>query len=187
MAFICALGAFLGVSFFRQMKQVTHRGWEMLSVAQYLAGTGRPQEALKLLGQLEAEHSRSRIADFALLQEANIFIRGNAFKEAVAAYQKLIERQKVKELMPLALLGSAKASEAANELDKSKEEYQNFLTLYPDHFSVAEVYEGLARVSEIKGETEKSKENLERLRVLFPDTIWSRHAESKLKILAGNK
>lgn len=186
-ALVLVLGAGLATVFVKQMKRVADEGWTMLSVAQSLAASGRANEALQALTQVESRYGNSKITDFALTQQANLYIRGNIPAQAIEAYQKVLNRGKVQELIPIAQLGLGKAYEASAELDKAQQQYQTFLNSYPEHFSAPEAYEGMARVSEMKGDLGKAKENLERLRALYPDTIWAKHATEKLKSLASSR
>ena len=186
-AALALLGSLFAYVILSQTRQARYRGWDMLSQAQILALNNRAQEAFKLLNEMEAVYSGNAIGDFALLQKANLLVRGGDYNQAIETYQKVALRQKTNALLPLAKLGTAKAFEAANMLDKAEREYEGFLVSYSDHFSAAEAYEGLARVAEAKGDANKARDNFEKIRVLYPDTIWSKLAETKLKALPGTK
>ena len=186
-AAVALLGSLFAYVILNQMRQVRHRGWDMLSQAQILALNNRAQEAFNLLNEMEAVYSGNTIGDFAALQKANLLLRGGDYNQAIETYQKVALRRKTNALLHLAKLGAAKAYEAANMLDKAEQEYEGFLVSYGDHFSAAEAYEGLARVAETKGDSDKARDSFEKLRVLYPDTIWSKVAESKLKTLSGTK
>ena len=183
-AFIILLGAGLGAAFVVQMRDNKNRGWQILSNGQYVAMQGQAPEAHRYFSELEAQYNRNEIGDFGLLWHATLYAREGNWTQAIERYQALLNRQKVKPILPLATMGLARAYDATGARDKAIEEFQKFLSLYADHFATPQAYEGLARLHESKGEKDKTKEYLERLRVLYPDSVWAVRATTKLRLLA---
>ncbi|MBI4669291.1 MAG: tetratricopeptide repeat protein [Elusimicrobia bacterium] len=182
-SFIIFLGIALGSAFIIQMKQLEDRGWEILSVGQFLAMQGQAQEAHRYFNELESRYSRTKLGDFSLLLHGTLFAREANWPEALNRYQSILTGKKTKPLMPLASIGLARAYEVTGKTDLAKTELQNFLNQYPDHFAMPQAYEGLARLFSMSGEKDKAKQYLERLRVLYPETIWAKRAEATLRLL----
>jgi tetratricopeptide (TPR) repeat protein len=183
---VAALAGFVSSAFFIQRRDNVDKGWEIFSLAQFLAANGKPQEAHQILAQLKTNPPSGALSDYALFAEGIMLTHGGAHTQALANFDQLLTRSNVEKIKPLALLGSARAQEIANALDKARDAYQSFIAQYGDHFGAPEAYENLARLSETLGNREQAVENLERLRVLYPDTVWSRRAEARLKLLSGN-
>lgn len=182
-AFVVLLGFILGGAFIVQSRDVERQSWYLLYKAQILAFQGQAQDAHRIITELQTRYPKSKVRDFTLLLEATLLSREGNWGAAIEKYQTLIDRQKVKPLVPLAKIGLAKAFEATNAPDKAIETYQEFISAHSDHFALPHAYEGLARLYEAKNDLAKSKEYLERIRVLYPESIWSKHAETRLRML----
>ncbi|MBI2069415.1 MAG: tetratricopeptide repeat protein [Elusimicrobia bacterium] len=182
-SFILVLAVILGGAFIIQIRELEDRGWQLLSGGQYLSYQGQTQEAHKYFGEIETRHLNSKLGDFGLLMNATLYAREGQWAQAEERYRSLLNRKKVKPLLPIATIGLARACEAVGKIDEARQHLESFLSLYPDHFSAPQAYESLARVYEMGGNFPKAKEQLERLRVLYPETVWAHRAETRLRLV----
>ncbi len=184
-AFIALLLGIVGTAFVIQSRDMERQSWYLLYRAQMLAFQGQTKDAHQIINEIESRYARSKALDFTLLLDATLQAREANWAGSIEKYKAIIERNRVRPLIPMATIGLAKAYEATNALDKAVETYQNFTSAHADHFALPQAYESLARLYEAKGDQSKSKEFLERVRVLYPESIWSRHAEAKLKVFSS--
>lgn len=181
--FILILGAALGFTVIKQLREVENRGWELLAVGQYLAAQNKYSEAHGYFSQLFNRYQQNKIADFAYIHDATIHAREGNWRAALENYEQILTRRKSEPLLALAQLGKAKMQEALNDLPQAQASYEFFLERYGQHFSAPEAYEGLARVYMTQGKIEQSKENLERLKTLYPETSWAKRAEIRVRAM----
>jgi tetratricopeptide (TPR) repeat protein len=155
--------------------------WAKLAMIQSYAYAGQPQSALEQAGKLSEEYPSSPAADFGQLLTGDILFEQGKYKEAVQAYQKILDRPSAKALAPMALADLELTQEAAGDYKAAADMAQKFLETYADHFMAPPVHGSLARCLAALGEKDKAKAALERIAFLYPQTYWADWAKARSK------
>ena len=152
------------------------------SVAQSYAYRGEWDSALTALETLSVQYDRTPAWGFGILLEGDILYRQGRFQQAAATYQKILEHQTPKDLLPLALSDLGQAQEAGRDYKDGVETDRRFLDLYKDHFLAPQMHASLARCLEAMGRPQEAKAAYEQMATLYPDdAYWYQWAQSRLK------
>ncbi|MFA6317656.1 MAG: tetratricopeptide repeat protein [Elusimicrobiota bacterium] len=172
-------GALAGFAIFRHIK-IRDDAWDRLSMAQAYAFTGRIDEALKQLAEIQKDYSSSPASSYAIIFEGDILYRKGSYKEAASAYSRAMERGG-KGIEPLALADLGIAQEASGLYTEAKDTSRRFLDTFPDHFMAPTVYASLARSLGRLNQTDDQKAALQKMTLQYPDTFWAAWAQAKLQ------
>lgn len=165
---------------FARYREVQHTAWERLAVAQSYAFAGQNDQALQQLQGVMDGFARSRAAGFAQLFQGDLSYRSSRFKEAVQAYEKVLER-KDQALDPFALAGIAQSQEAGGDFQAAAASARRFLESHQDHFLAPQVQSTLARSLDAQGKADEARTAFENISLLYPETFWAAAAQKVLK------
>jgi TolA-binding protein len=171
--------ALAGFAYFRKGK-LRDDAWDRLSVAQAYAFTGRVDDSLKQLAEIQKEYSSSNASAYATIFEGDILYRKGSYKEAAAAYTKAMQGG-AKGIEPLALADLGMAQEAAGLFTEARDTSRKFLDTYPDHFMAPPVYASMARSLGFLKQTDDQKAALQKMTLQYPETFWASWAHAKLQ------
>jgi len=158
----------------------TEDTWGMFAIAQSLAYSGRPDQAVQLLQKLEEEHPQALAAGHGELLAGDLYFQQGKFKEALDAYRQLSERTSEKTLLATSLADMGITQESMGDFKAAAETDQRFLDAYQDTFLAPQVHASLARSLASLGDAEKAKAAYERIVFLYPDTYWAQWAKERL-------
>jgi predicted Zn-dependent protease len=98
-------------------------------------GRGNQAEAIRLL-QKAKRYEMGLAAEFwPTYMRGQAYLRQGSATEAIAEFQKIIDRRSVSPahiLYPLAYLGLARAAASAGDTDRSRKAYEDFFALWKD-------------------------------------------------------
>lgn len=177
---ILAAGLAAGLTLYRS-RAVQRAAWDQLSLAQGLAYTGRADVSLQQIKELESQYPNAKAAGFALLFAGDTLYPRAQYKEALEYYAKILELGQPKNLLPLALGGTAITQEASGAVQQALQTAQRFLETYPDHFLAPQVHACLARCLEAAGQAEQAKAACQKIVLQYPDTYWASWAQNRLQ------
>lgn len=170
----------LSLLFLYRYRAGQNTAWERLSVAQGYAYSGQGEASLKQLKELAADYGGSKAAGFGLLFAGDLLYRQGSYKEAVAYYNQVVERENPKAAVPIALANSAIAQEAGGDFAQAAATAQRFLDLFSDHFMAPQVHASLARGLQAQGQVDAAKAALQKISLQYPETPWSAWAQQRL-------
>ncbi|MBI4679448.1 MAG: tetratricopeptide repeat protein [Elusimicrobia bacterium] len=177
-AFVLAV-SLAGFAYFRREKS-KFEAWDRLSIAQAYAFTGRVDDSLKQLAEIEKDYSSSDASGFAAVFEGDVLYRKGSYKEAAASYAKALA-QGDRRLEPLALADIGMAQEAAGLYAEAKETSRRFLDSFPDHFMAPQVHACLARSLGYLKLTDEARAAYQKMTLQYPDTFWATWAQARLQ------
>ncbi|MBI4422478.1 MAG: UPF0182 family protein, partial [Elusimicrobia bacterium] len=174
-----AVTALLAGGTWAKLSRNRTEAWEKLAIAQSYAYQGASREAQEQLKPvLEAS---GKPAAYAQLFAGDLDFKLGRYKEASEAYQKVIERQGPKAVVPIAMADLGLALEASGDCKSSVEANQRFLDAHQDHFMAPQAHASLARCFAALGDAAQAKSTLDRIALLFPDSYWAQWAKERLK------
>lgn len=174
---ILAVVVAVGLAWARMSKARTE-AWEKLAIAHTFAYQGQLKSAQE---QLQAViDGPAKPGGHAMLFSGDIHFKNGQYKEAADAYQKLIDRQGPKQLVPVAMANLGLALEGAGDCKAAIEANQRFLDVHQDHFMAPQAHGSLARCQINLGEGAQAKATLDRMVLLYPETYWAGWAREKL-------
>ncbi len=184
--FLIGLGALLAVLvaggvLARNWINRKNEAWERLSLAQSYAFRGDNDASLAQIKSLTENFDLNEAAAFGLLFAADLHYRQARYKEAADAYQKIVEAQRPKRLVPVALANMGLALEAGGDYKAAADSDQRFLDAFQDHFLAPQTHAALARCLEALGQKEQARTALQRISLLYPDTYWAQWSQARLK------
>ncbi|MBI5623223.1 MAG: tetratricopeptide repeat protein [Elusimicrobia bacterium] len=169
----------VGFTLFRKVK-LRDDAWDRLSIAQAYAFTGRVDDSMKQLAEIQKDYSSAQASTYATLFEGDILYRKGSYKEAATAYTKALERGG-KNIEPLALANLGISQEAAGLYSEAKDTARRFLDTFPDHFMAPTVYASLARCLNSLNQPDEARAALQKITLQYPDTFWASWAQAKLQ------
>jgi TolA-binding protein len=155
--------------------------WDRLALAEDTAYAGQVDSALQQIKDLTTQYPSSQAAAYALLFEGDILFPRGQYKEALDAYNKVLENSEPKVLQPYALGDSALAQEGAGQCAQAVQTAQHFLELYPDHFLAPQVHASLARCLATTGQADQARTAYQKITLQYPDTSWAAWAKTRLE------
>lgn len=167
----------VGLAWARINKSRTE-AWEKLAIAHTFAYQGQLKSAQEQLQTVM--EGPAKPGGYAMLFSGDILFKSGQYKEAAEAYQKLIDRQGPKQLVPLAMANLGLALEAGGDCKAAIEANQRFLDIHQDHFMAPQAHGSLARCQLALGESAQAKSTLDRMVLLYPETYWAGWAKEKL-------
>ncbi|PIS47419.1 MAG: hypothetical protein COT17_03595 [Elusimicrobia bacterium CG08_land_8_20_14_0_20_51_18] len=172
--------AIFGVFFYVNYSKTRETAQKQLFIAQQLSLSGRLDEGMKQLTEVETGFSSKPEADFAIFTKGDIYFARGEFQKAITEYEKIVARKSNPDLVPYALYSMAKSYQALPDYNASVIKFKDFLSKYPEHFLSGQTYMSLAYVYEKLNDKQNAKETYEKVAVLFPDTQWAENARQKL-------
>ncbi|MCX7905116.1 MAG: tetratricopeptide repeat protein [Elusimicrobiales bacterium] len=139
------------------------------------------EQALANIEIIEKNYSNFVTYDFALFLKGDIYFSIGNYAKAIEVYKEALNKVRNKELIPFAIYSIAKSHQALRDYINAILKFNEFITTYPDHYLLPEVYLSLALSYENKGEKEAAKETFQKITVLFPNTTWNTIAQEALK------
>jgi TolA-binding protein len=158
--------------------------WDRLALAEDTAYAGQLESSLQQIKDLTTQYPNSQAAAYALLFEGDILYPRGQYKEALDAYNKVLENSEPKVLQPLALGDSAVTQEAAGQCPQAIQTAQHFLELYPDHYLAPQVHASLARCLAVGGQADQARTAYQKITLQYPDTSWAAWAKARLEASA---
>lgn len=178
----------LGGYFVYQYWTNERMAWRTLSLAQSYAYRGQWDDALSRIQDMATRYERSSAWGFGILLEGDIFYKEGRFQQAAQSYQKILDRQEPKKLLPFALSDLGQAQEAAKDCAKAVETDRRFLDLYKDNFLAPQTHASLARCLEALGRAQEAQVMYQQMATLYTeDAYWNQWAQSRLKTAAPPK
>ena len=166
-----------GVAFAR-ISVLRREAWEKFAIAQSYAYQGQAQAAQDQLKVVI--ESPGKASDFASLFTGDLQFKQGRYKEAVEVYQRIVDRQSPKNLVPIAMADIGLAQEAGGDCKTAVETSQRFVDSYQDHFLAPQVHASLARCLYLLGQPQQAKSTLDRIVLLYPDSYWAQWAKGRL-------
>jgi|GEM_PF-600373 len=182
---ILAAAIIFSAFFFVHYRNVREAAWQQLFIARQLAYSGKLDEGMKKMEDIENTYGSSSAATFAALTRGDIYYAQEKFDDALKIYTKAAASSR-KEIRPFAVYDSGKTKEAMNDYSGAIDQYTGFLAQYPSHFLAPEVMNSLANVYILSGDTNNAKSIYVRLSELYPDTDWGKAAKAKLAPVSAN-
>jgi len=159
--------------------QSREEAWANLAAATTYAYSGQTDAALGQVKALAEAHGGSAAAGYARLLAGDIHFQQGRFKEAVQAYQELLEQPGNAASAPMALSGLALAQEGAGDCSAGAASAQRFLDSHQDHYLAPQTHAVLARCLATQGKTEEAKAAFQRIEILYPGTYWEAWAKAR--------
>lgn len=170
----------LGAGAFLHRRHMQGQAWERLSLAQALAYSGRPDQALEEIEALADELPTSDAAGFGLVFAGDVNYQRGRHAEALELYSRVIDAGRPRAALPLALGNAAIALEASGKAQEAARRAQSFLETYPDHFFAPQVHASLSRALLASGQREQAKAAWQKIVLQYPDTYWASWAQARL-------
>ncbi|MDD5657428.1 MAG: tetratricopeptide repeat protein [Elusimicrobia bacterium] len=181
----CAAAAvLLGLLLLYSYRARRNDAWNQLSLANGLAYSGQIDAAIKTADELDAKYPSSDASGYGLLLAGDILYSRERFAESVKYYQRLLDKDQPKVLMPFALTDLAEALEADNKCPEATQTAERFLAAYPDNFLAPQTHAALARCQLALGQLDAAKAALQKIALQYPDTSWAAWAQARLKSLS---
>jgi TolA-binding protein len=134
------------------------------------------QVAILELGSIADDYS-GRVAGMALFNLANAHYESKNYDEAIANYQKFIDKYDFDRLMTISAIGGIAAClENKQEFLAAGDKYYEAVQFDPDSPLVPDYYIGAIRSFVAAGDRDKVQRLLSELKEKFPDTDYSRAA-----------
>ena len=163
---------------FARISVLRREAWEKFAIAQRYAYQGQAQAAQE---QLKAViESPGKAGDFATLFTGDLQFKQGRYKEAVETFQRIVDRQSPRNLVPIAMADIGLAQEAGGDCKAAVENSQRFVDSYQDHFLAPQVHASLARCLYQLGQPQQAKSTLDRIVLLYPDSYWAQWAKERL-------
>lgn len=160
------------------LSKARNEAWEKLAIAESLAYQNQTKTAQEQL--LPVIAGRSAPAAYAQLFAGDLHFKNGQYKEAAAAYQKLVDRQGPKTVLPIAMADLGLALEASGDSAGAIEAIQRYLDRYQEHFMAPQAQAAMVRCYLALGKPEQAKETLNRIVLLYQDTYWAQWAKERL-------
>ncbi|MBI3551460.1 MAG: tetratricopeptide repeat protein [Elusimicrobia bacterium] len=161
--------------------------WDRLALAEDSAYAGQVESSLKQISELAAQYPNTAAAGYGYLFQGDLLYPRGQYKEALEAYNKVLESGQPKVLQPLALGDTALAQEAAGQCEQSALSAQRFLETYPDHFLAPQVHACLARCLQARGQADQARTAYQKITLQYPETSWALWAKKRLDSPAAAK
>lgn len=171
---------------FYHSKSVQKEAWQRLSLAEGLAASGHPNQALSQIKALESDYPNASAEGFGLLFAGDIAYSTGNYVQAESYYLKAANENS-QLIAPFALNDLTLTYEASGQRDKSVEEAQKFLNLYPDHFLAPQVHSAMARSLDAEGKIEDAKIAYQKIALEYPNTFFATWAQNRLNALTAAK
>ncbi|MBI4347051.1 MAG: tetratricopeptide repeat protein [Elusimicrobia bacterium] len=159
--------------------------WEKLAIAQSLAYSGQAKPALEQLQPVI--DGGSLPSSYAQLFAADVRFRTGDYKEAIAAYQRIVDRGGPKTLVPIALGNLALAQEAAGDCKAALESNQRLIDTNQDHFMAPQAQASMVRCFSATDQGAQAKSTLDRIVLLYPESYWAQWAKERLNPIPAKK
>jgi len=169
-----------GIFFYINYSKTQETAQKQLFIAQQLAYTGKLEEGVKLLSEVETNFPNKPEADFAIFTKGDLYFNNGEYQKAIYEYEKILKRNTNKDLHPFALYSIAKSYQAIPDYNTAIVKLKDFLSKYPENFLTGQVYLSLAYIYEKQNDMVNAKETYEKIMVLFPETQWAQLAKDKL-------
>lgn len=152
--------------------------WDRYALAELLAYSGRPTDALDAARKLGEERPGTRAATMARLLEGDILQARGEHKAALDAYAKAAEEQGP--LSPFSSANRAMTLESAGQHAEALSAAKQFLAESPEHFLAPLVLSVQARSEQALGQAEAARASLQRITLQYPDSPWAAWANTRL-------
>lgn len=160
--------------------EIKEIAWKNLFIAQQTAYSGNIDESINQLNSIETSFSRTNASLFSIMFKGDLYFGQNKYKEAIEQYRKILEKPKIKQLLPFALYNIGKSKESLGDFPEALITYKEFLEKYPEHFLAPEIHFSIAKIHETQKNMQEAKTTYEKIVILYPDTEWASMAQGKI-------
>ncbi|MBI5631118.1 MAG: tetratricopeptide repeat protein [Elusimicrobia bacterium] len=155
------------------------QAWQSLGLAQSMAFSGMPDQALKQIQETSANYPNTQAAGYARLLAGDLHFLKGQYKEALAEYSALSEGSAPEVLKPLAVGNVGLAQEALGRCRDAAQTDQRFLDSYSEHFLAPQIHSSLARCLKALGQADQAKAAYQKIALQYPETSWAAWAKAQ--------
>ncbi len=177
--------AVVAVMLFYRSQSRQNMAWDLLSMAEEAAYQGKTESALKQLKDLDSRFPGSKASGYGLIFTGDLLYPKGQYKEALQAYNKVVENGGPKAILPLALGDMVVTQEASGLCQQAVPTAQRFLESYGDHFMAPQVHSSLARCFLSLGQKDQARTAFQKITLQYPETSWALWAKKRLDAVPG--